>query len=303
MTMRPALAFAPGRSVLHRAPVGVSVGYLGALAAVALLHSSPLVLLAAGAAAALAGACAGGGRAVSASLRLALPLLALMVAVNALVTSRGETVLVRGWTVPVLGSTDVTLQSLVAGLAIGMRVVVVVLVFAVYSACIDPDRVLRLLRPLARRSALTAALVVRLVPLAAQDASRLSQASALRGPAASPAGRVVLARRLLEGSLDRAVDVAATLELRGYSLESAAASRRDPAPPSPMLALAAALLAAIAAAGPLLGVGGFSPYPEVSMDLGIGTAALCAAVLLVAGLPFARMPAGLRRFRLGGVHG
>ena len=42
-----------------------------------------------------------------------------------------------------LGNTDVTLESLAAGAAIGLRVVAVVLAFAVYSACVDPDRVLR----------------------------------------------------------------------------------------------------------------------------------------------------------------
>ena len=73
----------------------------------------------------------------------------LMVAVNGLVYHRGDTVLVRGWELPVLGRTDVTLESLAAGGAIGLRVVVVVLAFAVYSACVDPDRVLRALRPLA----------------------------------------------------------------------------------------------------------------------------------------------------------
>ena len=91
--------------------------------------------------------------------------------------------------------------------------------FAVYSACVDPDRVLRALRPIAGRSALTATLVSRLVPVAAADAGRLRDAARLRGPGAAEAGRAPLARRLLAGSLDRAVDVAATLELRGYSLE------------------------------------------------------------------------------------
>ena len=74
-----------------------------------------------------------------------------------------------------------------------------------------------LLRPLARRSALTATLITRLVPLAAADHARLREAAALRGPAAAAVGRAAIARRLVAGSLDRAVDVAATLELRGYA--------------------------------------------------------------------------------------
>ena len=118
-----------------------------------------------------------------------------MAAVNVLVNHRGDTVLVRGWDLPVLGNTDVTLEALVEGAVLGLRVVVAVLVFAVYSACVDPDRVLRALRPLARRSAMTAGLVTRMVPLAVGDGARLREAAALRGPAATPVGSAALARR------------------------------------------------------------------------------------------------------------
>ena len=188
-TVRAPLAYTPGRSPLHRASPGAAIAYLGALAAVGFIYSSPLVLIAATAATALAGFAAGAGRAVRASLRLALPLLIFMTLVNVLVTHRGDTVLVRGWDMPVLGNTDITLESLAAGAAIGLRVVAVVLAFAVYSACVDPDRVLRALRPVARRSAMTAGLVTRMVPLAAADGARLREAAALRGPGAEPVGR------------------------------------------------------------------------------------------------------------------
>jgi len=98
--------------------------------------------------------------------------------------------------------------------------------FAVYSACVDPDRVLRALRPVAGRSALTATLISRLVPVGRRrrdPPSAMPAASA--APAAAPLGRAALIRRLLAGSLDRAVDVAATLELRGYSLAAPDAAR------------------------------------------------------------------------------
>src|SRR5215203_1495811 len=225
--MRPALAYTPGSSPLHGASPGAAIAYLGSLAVVGFAYWSPMVLAAAGVAIALAGFAAGARRAVMASLRLAVSLLLLMVAVNALVSHRGDTVLIRGWEMPVLGNTDVTLESLAAGATIGLRVVVIVLAFAVYSACVDPDRVLRALRPLARRSAMTAGLVTRMVPLAAADGARLREAAALRGPAAEPVGRGALARRLVEGSLDRAVDVAATLELRGHSLGVRPVARRE----------------------------------------------------------------------------
>ncbi|MFL5908148.1 MAG: energy-coupling factor transporter transmembrane component T family protein [Solirubrobacterales bacterium] len=284
--MRPALAYRPGRSPLHRASPAAAVAYLGGLAAAGFIYSSPLILVAAGAATALAGVVAGAGRAVRASLVLALPLLLLMVAVNALVTHRGDTVLVRGWEMPVLGNTDVTLESLAAGATIGLRVVAVILAFAVYSACVDPDRVLRALRPVARRSAMTAGLVTRMVPLAAADVARLREASALRGPGAAPVGRAAMARRLVEGSLDRAVDVAATLELRGHSLGIRPQLRRQRSRDDvPVMATGLAILA-VSVAARIAGAGGFETYPRIELRADPMTLALCLALPLLAAIPF-----------------
>jgi energy-coupling factor transport system permease protein len=286
--VKPALAYAPGRSPLHRASPSAAIAYLGALALVGFIYSSPLVLIAGALATALAGYAAGAGRAVRASLRLALPLLVFMVLINALVTHRGDTVLLRGWEMPVLGNTDITLESLVAGSVIGLRVVAVVLVFAVYSACVDPDRVLRALRPVARRSAMTAGLVTRMVPLAAADGARLREAAVLRGPGAEPVGRAALARRLVEGSLDRAVDVAATLELRGHSLGVRPQTRREPSRDNAPLIATGIVIALVAVAARIAGAGGFETYPLIEMDADAITLALCGALIAVAMAPFMR---------------
>jgi energy-coupling factor transport system permease protein len=292
--VRPALAYFPGRSPLHRATPGAAIAFLGALAVVGFVYSSPLVLAAAIAATALAGYAAGAGRAVRAAFRLALPLLVLMVAINALVTHRGDTILVRGFEMPVIGNTDVTLESLAAGATVGLRVVAVVLAFAVYSACVDPDRVLRALRPVARRSAMTAGLVTRMVPLAAADGARLREAAALRGPGAERVTRAAMARRLVEGSLDRAVDVAATLELRGHSLGIRPQVRRERSRDNgPLFASGAAILVAGVAAR-IAGAGVFETYPRIEMGTGTITVALCLALPVLAAVPFMRGRASAR---------
>ena len=293
--MRSSFAYTPGRSPLHRASPGASVAFLGALAVVSFVYSSPLVLVAVTAATALAGVLAGAGRAVRASLRLGLTLLLFMIVVNALVTHRGDTILIRGWDLPVIGNTDVTLESLAAGAAIGLRVVAVVLAFTVYSACVDPDRVLRLLRPLARRSAMTAGLVTRMVPLAAADVARMRESVALRGPGAEPVGRPAMARRLVEGSLDRAVDVAATLELRGHSLGIRPQRRRERSRDDLPLYLSATAILVASLTAAAAGAGGFDTYPTVSMDTDGITLGLCVALLALAAVPFA-----VRRWRSRG---
>ncbi len=293
--MRSPLAYTPGRSPLHRASPGAAIAYIGALAVVGFVYSSPLVLIAATAATALAGFAAGAGRAVVASLKLGVTLLIFMIVVNVLVTHRGDTILIRGWDLPVIGNTDVTLESLAAGATIGLRVVAVVLAFAVYSACVDPDRVLRILRPLARRSAMTAGLVTRMVPLAAADVARMREAVALRGPGAEPVGRPAMARRLVEGSLDRAVDVAATLELRGHSLGIRPQSRRERSRDDLPLYLSGAAILVAAVAARIAGAGAFDTYPRISMETGPLTLALCAALIGLAAVPFA-----VRRWRSRG---
>ena len=289
--MRSPFAYTPRPGPLQAASPGAAVAYLGALTAVAFLYSSPLVLLAAGAAVTIAGLLAGARGAVRAALWMSLTLGVLIVVVNALVVNRGETVLARLGDWPLLGTVDVTAEAIVAGLVIGLRAAVAMVAFAVYSACVDPDRVLRALRPVAARSALTATLVSRLVPVTAADAGRLRDAARLRGPGAAEVGRAPLARRLLAGSLDRAVDVAATLELRGYSLEAPRPERRRHRSRYDRrfyLAGAAVLLAAIA--GKLLGADDFRTYPTVQVGLGPVTLAL-SALLLVSGLtPWRRRP-------------
>jgi energy-coupling factor transporter transmembrane protein EcfT len=70
--VKPALAYSPGRSPLHRASAAAAVTFLGVLAVIAFAYSSPLVLLADGIAVVIAGFAAGARRAVLASLRFAL---------------------------------------------------------------------------------------------------------------------------------------------------------------------------------------------------------------------------------------
>jgi energy-coupling factor transport system permease protein len=278
--MRSPLSYTPRPGILQRAAPGAAISYLGALVAIAFLYSSPLVLAATGVAAAIAGVLAGASGAVRLAARMGFTLALLITVVNGLVTDRGDTVLARLGEWPVLGQVNVTAEALAAGAVIGLRAAVVMIALAVYSACVDPDLVLRSLRPLAGRSALTATLISRMVPLAAADASRLREAAALRGPAAAPAGRAPLARRLLAGSLDRAVDVAASLELRGYGLDRPSRKRRVRSRHDRRLYLAGALLIAAGLAGKTAGADGFSAYPalEVSSAAPTVTVALLVAV-------------------------
>jgi energy-coupling factor transport system permease protein len=286
--VRSPLAYTPRHTPLGDAGALAASAYLGSFVLSAFAYSNPIVLAGAGAGVVVAGVAGGAGGSLRVSARWGALLGIFIVAINGVVAQRGDTVLVHGLWLPLLGTSDVTAEALADGATLALRIVVVLMAFAVHSACVDPDDVLRLLRPLARRSALTATLVARLVPLAVADYVRLADAAALRGPAAAPVGRAALARRLVAGSLDRAVDIAATLELRGYALgppRSAGGRRRSRH--GRRFAAAGAAIAATALAARAAGAGSFDPYPTLEIDVDPATVGLALLLPLAAALPFA----------------
>ncbi len=285
--MRAALAYAPRPGPLGRARPWIAAAYLAPLAVIAFAFSSPIVLAAAGVAAIGAGIASGAGPSLRGPLRWSIALAVMVVLVNGLVSQRGGTILLRGGELPVLGRIDVSAEALAEGGVLALRIVVAILVFAVWSACVDPDRVLRAIRPFAARSALTATLIARLVPLAAADGARLSEAGRLRGPAAAPLGRAAIARRLVAGSLDRSVEIASTLELRGYGLgirSRLPRHAREPGEGSLLLAGVSVSVLSIWAA--LEGLGGFDAYPSIVIGHGLGTVGFALAIPALTMLPF-----------------
>ena len=284
--MRPGCVpvYTPRPSPLHTAGAGPTSALCAAFALVCVLFPHPLVLTAALAAVVGCAAAAGVGEQLLRSLRITLPLGLLVGLINPLVYNEGATVLLRAGTL--FGRRfDITLEATVSGLIQGYRVVVFGLAFALFSACVDQDDVLRALRRFSYRSALTAVLATRLVPVLARDASRMSDASRCRPV---PAGRLELARAALAGSLERAVDVAAALEVRGYSRAGRPARRRRRRSRHDVRVLTAAgVVAAGAVALRIAGAGWVQEYPTLEMPLGPPELAVCAVVLAGAALPFA----------------
>jgi energy-coupling factor transport system permease protein len=271
-------------STLHAARAGAAASLCGALALTGALYLHPLVLSAALAAIVLAGVLAGVGREIVRSLKFALPFALLIAIINPLVYPEGDTLLFRGG--EVLGRRiDITLEATAAGVFNGLRVIVIVTAFGLLSAAVDPDELLRMFRRVSYRSALTATLATRLVPVLARDATRMSDAARCRP---HPPGRLAVGRAALAGALDRAVDVAAALEVRGYSLGGRTARRPRPwSRHDWRVAVAAGVVALLAAAGALLGVGSVEPYPTLRVETTSTEVVLSVLLLVVALSPFA----------------
>lgn len=294
-------------SRLHAARAWVAAAYVASLCAVVVVYEHPLVLGSVLVAVVAAGFAAGVQSELARAARLAVPLALLVALVNPLVSSQGLTVLVTGPVVPVLGRVDVTLEAVVYGGVAAMRVLVIVAAFGLYSAVVNPDEVLRLFRRFSFRSALTASLATRLVPILGRDARNLARAYTLRASVAPGGGWLgrlrrasVLARALAAGALERAVDVAAALEVRGFAAPRTARrafgsgapwSRHDFA-----FAGGALALALVCGAGAVAHLDSFTPYPELRIGLAPLDIALALSLPLVAVAPWL-VPRRWRRLR------
>ncbi|HEX3974997.1 MAG TPA: energy-coupling factor transporter transmembrane component T [Solirubrobacteraceae bacterium] len=273
-------------SPLHAARAGAGCAYCLALGIAALMASNPIVLGAVAVAVVAAGAAAGVGRPLLRAALWGVPVALVIMLINALVTRDGLTVIVRLGDLPLLGHTDVTLEATAYGAILGLRAVALILCGLLYTLAVDPDEVLRLFRRVSFRSALSATLATRMVPILIRDGRRLAEAQRCRP--GSPPSRLALMRAACTGVLDRALDVAAALEVRGYGAARrppayrAAYSRHDVAfVAAALVVVAVSILARVSQAA------AFSAYPVLRVAAGPGALLLAGGVMVAALAPFA----------------
>jgi energy-coupling factor transport system permease protein len=272
-------------SPLHAARAAAGIVYCFGLGCAALLLSAPVALGAVTVAIGLAGVAAGVERQMRRAALFGATLGLLVMVINALVTRNGLTVIWRLGELPVFGHVDVTLEATVYGAVLGLRALALVLCGALYTAAVDPDEVLKLFRRVSFRSALTATLATRMVPLLVRDSRRLADAQRCRpGP---PAGRIQLMRATTAGVLDRALDAAAALEVRGYGAArrpprtSTAYSRHDLA-----FGVAGVSVLGLAIAARFAALAPFSAYPALYVPVRLVQVVLALALVACALMPF-----------------
>jgi energy-coupling factor transport system permease protein len=278
-------------SPLHAARAVAGGAWCAALAGAALAAQSPVVLAGLALLVVLGAAGAGVGREVRRIVAWMVPWALVIAVINMFVVRQGFTILARLGEIPPFGQVDLTLEALVYGLLFGLRLLVVAAAFCVFSAAVDPDDLLRVLRRASVRSALAATLATRLVPVLAADAARVGEARRCRadGGGEGAVARVAVLRAVASNALDRALDVAATLEVRGYGSARRGAwggppwSRHDQA-----FLTSAILLVALTIAARTTGFAAFHTYPQLRAPGGAAAPlALVVAYALVALLPFA----------------
>ena len=285
------IAYRRRATPLHAARAPVAAAYGAALAACALLLSHPLLLgalllavVGAAAGAGVLGPVARTARAVS------VPLVILTVLVNVLVTRSGLTVFMRLGDWGALGQVNLTAEAAAYGAVLALRILVVTLACLLIVCCADPDELLASFRRVSPRSALTAVLATRLLPVLLEDSRRLADAQRCRAGGAESGLRAKLAilRAAVSGAIERSLDVAAVLEMRGYGARSPPPVARGPRSRHDIaFAASAAGVLALVLFADARNLAPFHPYPLLSAPVGTGALAIALALLAVALAPFA----------------
>jgi energy-coupling factor transport system permease protein len=285
------LAYRRRASPLHAARASVAAAYGAALATAALIAQHPLLLGGLLCAVLAAAAASGVGRELArAALTAALPIALLSVLVNVLVSRGGLTVFARLGDWGVLGQVNLTLEAVVYGLVFALRLLVVTLACLLVVCTADPDELLFAVRRISPRSALTAALATRMIPVLGEDARRLAEAQRCRpdGGARGARAKLAVLRACVSGALERSLDVAAVLEMRGYGAPGRGrAARRALSRHDLAFAAAGTCVLALAIGASLSPTAAFHSYPLVSLALSPAWIAFALASVLVALAPFA----------------
>ncbi len=285
------IAYRRRASPLHAARAPIAAAYGAAFAVAALIVTNPILLGALLVSVLAAASAARVGRQLVSTFRLtALPVVLLIVLVNVLDSRGGLTVFARLGDWGVLGQVNLTVEAVVYGLVIALRLIVVMLACLLVVCAADPDELLLVCRRVSPHSALTATLTTRLIGVLGEDARRLAEAQRCRpdGGARGARGKLAVIRATVGGALDRSLDVAAVLEMRGYGARGRRVvgrarplSRHDIA-----FAAAAAALLGLYVFVALAGSAPFQAYPLVSLPLSPGLFGIAALTIVLALAPF-----------------
>ncbi|MGI6488076.1 MAG: energy-coupling factor transporter transmembrane protein EcfT [Syntrophomonadaceae bacterium] len=216
------LSYREKDSLIHRLHPAVVVALAASIFILSLVFSHLLyllgLLLAVGAVIAAAGILAEWGS----YLKFSIPLVLLIMLVNGLLVQMGDTVLVAA-ALPGLGTVKITLEALTYGAGMGLRLLVVISAFALYTHAVHPDKMLGLLGGRGSKSILAATLATRLFPLIIEDFRRITEVQRCRGVRFQEGNWrervrkwVPVAGVLLTSSLEQSLRLAAAMYVRGY---------------------------------------------------------------------------------------
>ena len=159
-------------------------------------------------------------------MKLSLYLCAAIVVINVLVSYHGSHVLVEApFRLPILGTPIITLEAILFGVVMSVKLLVIISAFTLLTFTIHPDDIMLVLLKMRfpYKSVLVTSLSTRFIPCLIEDIQRISDVHKSRGLELDRGNwlqkiknRTVITIPLLANSLDRAVQVAEAMESRAF---------------------------------------------------------------------------------------
>jgi len=157
-------------------------------------------------------------------LKFSLPLVGIIIIVNTLFVRVGSTVLYSGPRVPVIGRIRITLEALIYGGAMGLRLLIIISIFCLFTYTVQPDRFMKLFGKFSSKLIFIIILSIRLFPLMVEDFERITEVQKTRGVSIENDSFINKVKKtlpmvsvLLLSSLERSFEQAESMYSRGYA--------------------------------------------------------------------------------------
>jgi energy-coupling factor transport system permease protein len=161
-------------------------------------------------------------------VKVGMVFLALAIPFNALSVHAGQLVLFRlpeSW--PILGG-PITVEAVIAGLVNGLGLLTILVVFAAFNAAVDHYQLLRATPAFLFQAGVVISIAITFVPQMVLSAKEIRQAQRIRGHRFRGIRDLLpLIMPLLANSLERAVQLAESMETRGFGGAVTPLSRRQ----------------------------------------------------------------------------
>lgn len=212
----------------------------------------------------------------------------MAVIINPLVSRAGATIIWRGPHLPVIGRLDITLEAVIYGVGMGLRLSALILTFALFSIIVDPDRILGMLKGRGSSSALLSALTMKMVPTAMGDAGAILDAQRSRGIVKDSGGRLNIIKsrapvlgKLVSTGLERATGLAEAMESRAYGSGPRTRYHEYTLKTGDIaLTVTSIAMAAVCAALMAAGYGNLTYYPRLAFNISaVGMLIIIAPIL------------------------
>lgn len=157
------------------------------------------------------------------SLRMYGYMVIMLMTINLFISNMGATVLWVGPVVPVFGRISISLEAVIFGLVMGLRLFIIYSLFILYNRIMDPDKALSVFSKVFPKSALLVALTTKTIPYMSQQLQSASEIQQCRGMQyytgnhiSRIRNRLPLIKVLLLSSLEDSFNLGESIQARAY---------------------------------------------------------------------------------------